>query len=336
MGFDLDRFVQKVDEELKCPICCGVLEDPLQGTGCEHAYCRTCITEWLKTSESCPVDRNPLKTALLQPIPRIVRNLLNHLQIRCDFATAGCQEVIGLEELVAHSSACPFNPEYPVSCPRMCGALIAKNSLQSHDCVRDLRALLCAQQKEINELKTTINNLTAIASEQREIAHNNNSSLSALSSRYDHLKMSIQNLESPIRQILLLATKNTSGNNNEDDAFQGLDNGVKDHLAEETTTEIYISNVDRSVTPGTLQEFLMRSEINVISCKEALCRGWKNDFKVTVFKSDAVRILQPSLWPKGIVCFVCGEYYTTKTEGCRENEGSDYTLKASVSPWMMS
>jgi hypothetical protein len=202
--------------------------------------------------------------------------------------------------------------------------------------VRDLRELLCSQQKEINDLKTTINNLVAIAAEQREIAHNNNSSLSALSGRYDHLKMSIQNLESPIRQILLLATKNSNNNNENSGTFEGLDNGVKDHLAEETTTEIYISNVDRSVTPGTLQEFLMRSEINVISCKEALCRGWKNDFKVTVFKSDCSKILQPGLWPKGIVCFVCGEYYTTKTEGCRENEGSDYALRASVSPWMMS
>ena len=335
----MDRFVSQVDEELKCPICCGVLQDPLQGGGCEHAYCRSCIHEWLKTSESCPVDRNPLKPGLLQPIPRIVRNLLNHLQLRCDFRSAGCQQVVALEELEAHVSSCPLNPEYPVPCPKSCGALIAKNSLQTHDCVRDLRALLCAQQKEINELKTTMNNLIAIAAEQREIAHNNNSSLSALSSRYDHLKMSIQNLESPIRQILLLASKSGSSSaacDGSSSDLDGLDSGVKDHLAEETTTEIYISNVDRSVTPGTLQEFLMRSEINVISCKEALCRGWKNDFKVTVFKSDAGKILQPGLWPKGIVCFVCGEYYTTKTEGCRENEGSDYALKASVSPWMMS
>lgn len=30
MGYDLNRFEGEVDEELTCPICSGVLEEPLQ------------------------------------------------------------------------------------------------------------------------------------------------------------------------------------------------------------------------------------------------------------------------------------------------------------------
>lgn len=30
MGYDLQRFQSDVDEELTCPICSGVLEDPVQ------------------------------------------------------------------------------------------------------------------------------------------------------------------------------------------------------------------------------------------------------------------------------------------------------------------
>lgn len=30
MGFEIHRFQGEVDEELVCPICSGVLEDPLQ------------------------------------------------------------------------------------------------------------------------------------------------------------------------------------------------------------------------------------------------------------------------------------------------------------------
>jgi hypothetical protein len=30
MGFEVNRFQGDVDEELVCPICSGVLEDPLQ------------------------------------------------------------------------------------------------------------------------------------------------------------------------------------------------------------------------------------------------------------------------------------------------------------------
>lgn len=183
MGYDLDRFTGDIDEELKCPICCGVLEDPVQGSKCEHAYCKKCIIEWMKTSESCPVDRQSLKVSQLQPIPRIVRNLLNHLLIKCDFVTHGCREVISLEELTNHRSICCKNPEFPVPCPRSCGALVPKNILDKHDCVRELRELLCYQQKEINELKSTISQLFTVAEEQKQIAFSNNSSLSALSER---------------------------------------------------------------------------------------------------------------------------------------------------------
>lgn len=64
------------------------------------------------------------------------------------------------------------------------------------------------------------------------------------SERYDHLKLSISNLESPIRQILMIAkNSNELANSGQDE--------VKGQLAEETTQEIYVSNLDRSVTPGS-------------------------------------------------------------------------------------
>jgi len=343
MGYDIERFTSSVDDELKCPVCCGVLEDPVQGAGCQHAYCRRCIIEWMKTSESCPVDRNPLKPCHLEVIPRIVRNLLNHLKIRCDFHPAGCQEVTTLEDLPNHRTSCSFNPEYPIPCPKDCGAFVPKNILETHDCIRDLRTLLTAQKDEIAELKATVASLFSIAAEQREIARNNNQSLNQLTERYDHLRTSIRNLETPIRHMFgrrkSESTSDESISNDQDEL-----RGIEDRLAEETTTEIYVSNVDRSVTPGTLQDFLMRNDVNVISCREALCRGWKNDFKVTILKTDLGKVLRSTLWPKGIVVFVCGEYYSTKIEGSREgaevNSGpssssSTDMMRGAIPPWMM-
>lgn len=129
------------------------------------------------------MDRQTLKLSQLQNIPRIVRNLLNHLLIKCDFSNHGCAEVVSLEELLNHRSSCSKNPEYPVPCPKSCGALVPKNILDKHDCVRELRELLCVQQKEINELKSTINQLFSVAEEQKSIAMHNNTNLSALSER---------------------------------------------------------------------------------------------------------------------------------------------------------
>lgn len=39
MGFDLVRFPQEVDEELVCPICSGVLEEPVQVMARRFAMC---------------------------------------------------------------------------------------------------------------------------------------------------------------------------------------------------------------------------------------------------------------------------------------------------------
>ncbi|XP_015786198.1 E3 ubiquitin-protein ligase NRDP1 [Tetranychus urticae] len=332
MGYDVERFLGSIDEELKCPICCGVLEDPLQGQRCEHAFCRKCITEWMKTSETCPVDRNSLSSSQLQPIPRIVRNMLNHLSIRCDFIAEGCREVISLEDLSSHKSECKYNPEHPVPCLRDCGALVPKNRLESHDCIKDLRSLICCQQKEIQELKSAITILVSLSEQQKRMASLNNSSLHDLSERYEHLKNSITNLEKPIQQILQLAIRSDSLPSGE------TGTSIKDKLVEETTLEIYISNVDRCVTAGNLRDYLARNDVNVIACKESLYRGWKSDFRITIFKSDCSKVLDPNLWPRGIVCFVCGEYYSTKTEGNRDPQepGPDSIVKASPSPWMIS
>ncbi|RWS07556.1 RING finger protein-like protein [Dinothrombium tinctorium] len=332
MGYDIERFVDEIDEELKCPVCCGVLEDPVQGRKCEHAFCRKCIVEWVRTSETCPVDRCVLQLSHLQTIPRIIRNLLNHLRVRCDFVLSGCQEVLKLEDLLNHREVCKFNPEYPVPCPKDCGALVPKNKMDRHDCVRELRLLLCNQQKEINELKNSITSLISIAEEQRQNSAANQESLSSLIDKYDHLTMSIQNLEKPIKEVLMIASRNSKAADTEN----AVNNHIKTALIQEATTEIYISNVDRGVTPPGLKDYLFRHDINPLSCKEALRRGWKNDFRVVIFKSDVNKILQSNLWPRGICCFVCGEYYTTKTEGSRDPEegGTLNNLKACMPPWM--
>ncbi|XP_077864327.1 E3 ubiquitin-protein ligase NRDP1-like [Saccoglossus kowalevskii] len=77
MGFEIGRFQGEVDEELVCPICSGVLEEPVQAPQCEHAFCTACIQEWLSRQHTCPVDRNSITPQQLKAVPRILRNLLS-------------------------------------------------------------------------------------------------------------------------------------------------------------------------------------------------------------------------------------------------------------------
>lgn len=86
MGYDITRFIDKIDEEFLCSICTMVLENPLQSF-CEHMFCDVCIKGWLmlKYDQICPNDRTSLTFDQLKVPGRIIRNLLNKLNIRCDF-----------------------------------------------------------------------------------------------------------------------------------------------------------------------------------------------------------------------------------------------------------
>ena len=98
MGINVERVVgNNVNSNLICPICLGVLQDPLQVNinknfkqkiivfiiyknfkdSNEHSFCSTCINRWLDTNQECPVDRSLLTKLNLKPISRLLQNLLS-------------------------------------------------------------------------------------------------------------------------------------------------------------------------------------------------------------------------------------------------------------------
>ncbi|KAI1282084.1 E3 ubiquitin-protein ligase NRDP1 [Halotydeus destructor] len=153
MGYDPNRFDGPVDDELKCPICCFVLQDAVQAPDCEHTFCSECIHEWLSRQTNCPVDRQPLTRADLKPAPRVLRNFLAKLDIKCDFNAGGCQAVVKLELIQAHCDSCDFNPYKPVICEKGCGLVLLRNQVDEHNCLSDLREHVSNQDKLINELR---------------------------------------------------------------------------------------------------------------------------------------------------------------------------------------
>lgn len=138
MGFEIARFTEKVDEELICTICGGVLQDAVAAGPCEHVFCKSCITQWLSRQSTCPVDRGGLTTQQLQPVPRIVRNMLARLEIRCENVQHGCTSTMKLDILDGHLLDCEFNPQKPVLCDK-CDIEIPKDKLLTHSCIREVK-----------------------------------------------------------------------------------------------------------------------------------------------------------------------------------------------------
>lgn len=116
MGYDLTCIVGHVDEELICPICADVLEEPVQSCGCEHAFCSACIDKWMLEKQICPVDRSDLMRGHLVPVSRLMRNMLSRLKIKCTFADSGCAQELSLEDFRTHVASCEHNPKVVVGC----------------------------------------------------------------------------------------------------------------------------------------------------------------------------------------------------------------------------
>lgn len=197
-----------------------------------------------------------------------------------------------------------------------------KNRLTEHDCIRELRDLLCKQQKQISQLIASVHELSKFKDKQQELSMNNSKFFQELSERYNHLERSVNNLEEPIHEILLFTNehKKSSRTDQQSDGDRSDELSIEliqNKLARETTVEIYIKNLNHQITTSILKEYLNRQEIHVINCDESLSNGHLNNYRVTILKSAASKILVPDLWPKGVECFVCAEYYSTKIDGCK-------------------
>lgn len=76
-------------EQLKCPICHGLLRDPMQ-TPCRHVFCRPCILGWLDRRSTCPMDQKRLRFPDLTKPALLVDDLLEGVIVKCPFYAKGC------------------------------------------------------------------------------------------------------------------------------------------------------------------------------------------------------------------------------------------------------
>ena len=142
-GYREDRFHTSVDKNFHCLICQKVLKDPVQCHN-EHYFCKACITQHLKNSQTCPVCVEKVTEETLNKPSRIVTNYLDGLIINCDHSERGCTELIELGRLDAHSRTCKYKP---VSCPNeKCAKIMNSADLEQHSSeVCEYREVYCEE-----------------------------------------------------------------------------------------------------------------------------------------------------------------------------------------------
>ncbi|CAB4019211.1 E3 ubiquitin- ligase PDZRN3-like [Paramuricea clavata] len=150
-GYPEDRFQTSVDKNFFCPICTDVLKDPVQCHN-QHLFCRACITEHLKNSQTCPVCMEKLTEEALSKPARIVTNILDGLMVNCEHKERGCVELVELGLLETHISVCEYKP---VTCPNeRCEAVVNMADLEEHTSeVCEYRQVFCEECDENMSLK---------------------------------------------------------------------------------------------------------------------------------------------------------------------------------------
>ena len=154
-GYDEERFVTTINRNFLCLICFNVLKDPVMCSRNQHCFCRSCISQHLRNAKRCPTCNDELTVQTLAEPQRIVKEVINELNIHCVYNNRGCQEIAQLQHLDRHEDTCGFTP---VVCTNEgCGATVNKRDLIHHESEQcEYRRLKC---HSCEKMKITLANM---------------------------------------------------------------------------------------------------------------------------------------------------------------------------------
>ena len=166
-GYDEERFATTVNQNFLCLICFNVLREPVLCPRNQHCFCRSCITKHLENSRRCPTCADELTVETLAEPQRMVKDILNELNIHCIYIDRGCHEILQLQYLERHETTCGFTPA--VCTNQGCGATLNQCDLIHHQSeLCEFRNLKCHSCGEMT--KTLANMEKRIANIEKNMA----------------------------------------------------------------------------------------------------------------------------------------------------------------------
>ena len=147
----------------------------------QHCFCRSCISQHLRNAQRCPTCNDELTVETLAEAPRMVKEVINELNIHCVYNNRGCQEIPQLQHLNRHEDSCGFAP---VVCTNEgCGATVNKRDLVHHESeqceYRKLKCHSCGEititltnmEKKITKMESKVTNTESkIGSVEKSVA----------------------------------------------------------------------------------------------------------------------------------------------------------------------
>ena len=102
--FDQKNLLTKgVEELLICPLCFGVLFEPVECKLCQHSYCKSCILKF--STDNCPycdTSKPEFKRSHI-----LLEKNLSKLEFKCK--NPECKEKISYEKVLFHEKICEYS-----------------------------------------------------------------------------------------------------------------------------------------------------------------------------------------------------------------------------------
>ena len=142
--------LEGIEEDITCPICQGIINDPYFCIQCQNNFCCKCIKKWEKYNTICPFRcNNPNYTSNLF-LKKIFSELL---KFKCQ---KGCDEVISYKDINSHYENCnkeDFKSKYYESLTQV---EILKVQMENYNDIKnELEETKERKEKLENELEET-------------------------------------------------------------------------------------------------------------------------------------------------------------------------------------
>lgn len=93
-----DDYYQIFKDSIECPLCLGILINPVMCMNCQNVYCKKCVDSWSKKDDKCPNRcTNPNYQRSLSK-----NEILSKLKFQCN----GCKKEIQYENVENHKKIC--------------------------------------------------------------------------------------------------------------------------------------------------------------------------------------------------------------------------------------
>ena len=173
-GYKIDRFTDLAEglkKYLTCSVCHQICKNAIKSK-CDHTFCKECVQQIIDDNHrKCPEcehkfsnkrsnkSRNAQKLVVISKYifrsHKIINNMINDLNIKCDFEFNGCKQSIKLSSLQTHLNECQYKKCF-CSCDRPneahdCAANLMRRIYDDHEIISDLSRKNDMKDKKILE-----------------------------------------------------------------------------------------------------------------------------------------------------------------------------------------